>query len=160
MLNRGEIRVAIIGTGHVGLVTAAIFAERGFKVMALDHDKDKVDMINRGKAPYFEANLDEIVEKVVATGMLKAVLDREKAVKSSNICFIAVGTPSLPDGSADLRYVKAVAADIGEALKDKDEYTLVVARSTVVPGIQQGMLFCLSLKRILVKRLGEILVYV
>jgi UDPglucose 6-dehydrogenase len=126
-------RIAILGTGYVGLVAAAVFADRGFQVLTSSQDEKKVKQINKGKAPFFEEGLDPLVKKTIKDGTLKAVHGREKAVRSSDILFIAVGTPSLMSGEADLRLIKETAQAIGTALKDKKEYSLVVTRSTVVP---------------------------
>jgi len=126
-------RIAILGTGYVGLVAAAVFADRGFQVLTSSQDEKKVKQINKGKAPFFEEGLDPLVKKTIMEGTLKAVHGREEAVLSSDILFIAVGTPSLMSGEADLRLIKETAQAIGTALRDKNEYTLVVTRSTVVP---------------------------
>jgi len=127
-------RIAILGTGYVGLVAAAIFADRGFSVLTSSEDPHKVETINSGRAPFYEKDLDEIVERTVRSGRLKAVLGRREAVLNSDIFFIAVGTPSLMSGEADLRLIKETSTEIGKALKDKKEYCVVVARSTIVPG--------------------------
>lgn len=127
-------RIAILGTGYVGLVAAAVFAERGFNVLTSSQSEEKVDTINRGKAPFYEKDLDAVIEKAVGTGKLRAVLGRREAVLNSDIFFIAVGTPSLMSGEADLSLIKETATEIGNALRDKDTYSLVVARSTIVPG--------------------------
>jgi UDPglucose 6-dehydrogenase len=126
-------RIAILGTGYVGLVAAAVFADRGFQVLTSSQDEKKVKQINRGKAPFYEKDLDPLVKKTTKAGTLKAVHGRREAVLSSDILFIAVGTPSLMSGEADLRLIKDTAQAIGTALKEKDDYTLVVTRSTVVP---------------------------
>jgi UDPglucose 6-dehydrogenase len=128
------MKISIIGTGYVGLVAAACFADRGFEVITSSHDEDKVKTINEGKAPFYEKGLDEIVERTVKKGTLKAVVGREEAILDSDISFIAVGTPSLPDGSADLTFIKQTASEIGKALKQRSGYHVVVARSTIVPG--------------------------
>ena len=126
-------RIAILGTGYVGLVAAAVFADRGFQVLTSSQDEGKVARINQGRSPFYEKDLDPLVEKTTREGTLRAVHGRREAVLSSDICFIAVGTPSLMSGEADLRLIKETAKAIGGALKEKDEYTLVVTRSTVVP---------------------------
>jgi UDPglucose 6-dehydrogenase len=115
------------------LVAAAVFADRGFSVLTSSQDADKVKLINAGKAPFFEKDLDPLVEKTTRKGTLKAVHGRREAVLSSDILFVAVGTPSLMSGEADLRLIKETALSIGTAMKEKDGYTLVVTRSTVVP---------------------------
>jgi UDPglucose 6-dehydrogenase len=133
-------RIAILGTGYVGLVAAAVFADRGFQVLTSSQDEDKVKKINQGKAPFFEEDLDPLVEKTVREGTLKAVHGRREAVLSSDILFIAVGTPSLMSGEADLRLIKETAQAIGTVIKEKDDYTLVVARSTVVPSTTRQLI--------------------
>lgn len=133
-------RIAILGTGYVGLVAAAVFADRGFDVIASSQDKAKVATINKGKAPFYENDLEPIIKRTVKKGKLKAVHGREKAVLQSDICFIAVGTPSLMSGEADLSLIRETAVAIGKALRDKNEYTLIVARSTIVPGTTRNVI--------------------
>ncbi len=132
-------RIAILGTGYVGLVAAAVFADRDFYVLASTHDANKVKQINEGKAPFFEKDLDPIVERTVKNGFLRAVHGRQEAVLESDILFIAVGTPSLMSGEADLRLIRETAEAIGTALKDKQGYTLIVTRSTVVPSTTRSV---------------------
>ncbi len=131
---------AILGTGYVGLVAAAVFADRDFKVLTSSQDKGKVDTINAGKAPFFENDLEPIINRTVKKGTLRAVHGREEAVLNSDICFIAVGTPSLVSGEADLSLVKDTAIAIGKALKKKDKYSVIVARSTIVPGTTRNVI--------------------
>ncbi len=133
-------KVAILGTGYVGLVAAAVFADRDFEVLTSSQNKEKVDAINQGQAPFYEKDLDAIVERTVTAGTLKAIHGRREAVLNSDIFFIAVGTPSLMSGEADLRLIKETAIAIGEALRDKKEYCLVVARSTIVPGTTRTLI--------------------
>jgi UDPglucose 6-dehydrogenase len=132
--------VAILGTGYVGLVAAAVFADRDFKVLTSSQDKEKVDTINAGKAPFFENDLEPIITRTVKKGTLRAVHGREEAVLNSDICFIAVGTPSLVSGEADLSLVKDTAIAIGKALKKKSTYSVIVARSTIVPGTTRNVI--------------------
>jgi UDPglucose 6-dehydrogenase len=132
-------RIAILGTGYVGLVAAAVFADRDFYVLTSTQDADKVKQINEGKAPFFEKDLDPIVERAVKNGFLRAVHGRQEAVLQSDILFIAVGTPSLMSGEADLRLIKETAEAIGTAIKDKQDYTLIVTRSTVVPSTTRSL---------------------
>ena len=132
--------VAILGTGYVGLVAAAVFADRDFKVLTSSQDKEKVDTINAGKAPFFENDLEPIINRTVKKGTLRAVHGREEAVLKSDICFIAVGTPSLVSGEADLSLIKDTAIAIGKALKNKDKYSVIVARSTIIPGTTRNVI--------------------
>lgn len=133
-------RIAILGTGYVGLVAAAVFADRGFDVLTSSQDKAKVNTINKGISPFFENDLEPIITRTAKNGKLKAVYGREEAVLNSDICFIAVGTPSLMSGEADLSLIKETAVFIGKALKDKKEYMLIVARSTIVPGTTRNII--------------------
>jgi UDPglucose 6-dehydrogenase len=127
--------LTVIGTGFVGLVTSAIFADKGFKTTALDINEKIVAMVNKGKAHFFEPQLQELLERVVLKKKtLTASSEIIESIKTSSITFICVGTPSQEDGTCDLQYVENVAKDIGKALESKDEYHLVIMKSTVVPG--------------------------
>jgi UDPglucose 6-dehydrogenase len=132
------MRVSIIGSGYVGLVTGACLAELGNHVVLVDVVKEKVEKINRGIAPIYEENLDMMLKKNTGHGRLHATTHTEKAIKETNLTFIAVGTPSRRDGSIDLAYIRKAAEDIGKALKEKDTYHTVVVKSTVVPGTTVG----------------------
>ena len=128
------MKISIIGTGYVGLVTGTCFAELGNTVTLVDIIKDKVEKINSGIAPIYEDGLDTMLKKNLGKGRLHATMNLEKAVLESDVTFISVGTPSRPDGSIDLVYVKKAAESIGKALKQKEGYHTVVVKSTVVPG--------------------------
>lgn len=140
--------VCIAGTGYVGLVAGSFFADKGFKVVCSTLDEHKVDIINSGKAPFYEKDLDPIVEKVVRSGMMRAVRGRIEAIRGSDLIFISVGTPSLPDGSCDLSFIKGVAEEIGKGVKECCDspgvcgghgYKVVVVRSTVIPGTTRNV---------------------
>jgi UDPglucose 6-dehydrogenase len=126
--------ISILGTGYVGLTTAVGFASKGYKVIISTHEKQKVNSINEGIPPFYEHGLTELLQKVVKKGDLRCVLQCEEVILSTNSTFIATGTPSQPDGSIDLQYIKNSSCEIGEVLKKKDKYHLVVVKSTVVPG--------------------------
>jgi UDPglucose 6-dehydrogenase len=126
------MRVSIVGTGYVGLVTGACLAERGHSVVCIDIDPRKVDMINRGEAPFHEQGLPELLRSVIGS-KLRATTDLAAAVAGSDLTLIAVGTPAR-DGRIDLAFVKRAAEEIGAALKAKSGYHVVVVKSTVVPG--------------------------
>jgi len=126
------MKVSVIGTGYVGLVSGVCLAEKGHEVVCVDIDKAKVDMINGGRPPIYEVGLEELLKNNIGT-RLKAVTDLADAVHQSEITLIAVGTPF--DGERiDLTYVKQVSREIGKALAGKDAYHVVVVKSTVVPG--------------------------
>ena len=126
------MRISVIGTGYVGLVSGACFAEIGHDCLCVDIDTSKVDRINRGEPPIHENGLEVLLARHVGT-RLRATTDLRAAVLDSSITFIAVGTPF--DGSRiDLTYVREAARQIGEALRDKPSFHTVVVKSTVVPG--------------------------
>jgi UDPglucose 6-dehydrogenase/GDP-mannose 6-dehydrogenase len=126
------MRVSIVGTGYVGLVTGACLAEKGHEVVCVDVDEGKVERINRGQSPIREAGLDSLLKRHAGRG-LKATTDLAGAVRGSTLTLIAVGTPF--DGEAiDLAQVREAARGVGAALKDKQGWHAVVVKSTVVPG--------------------------
>ena len=125
------MRITVIGTGYVGLVSGACLAEVGNEVLCIDVDARKIDMLNAGKIPIYEPGLEEIVKNNVAAGRLSFTTDIEKSVNFGEIQFIAVGTPPGEDGSADLQYVVAAARNIGRHM---NVFKLVVDKSTVPVG--------------------------
>lgn len=126
------MRIAMIGTGYVGLVSGACFSEFGVDVVCVDKDAGKIDRLNKGEIPIFEPGLDTLVEKNVAAGRLAFTTDLKSALRETDAVFIAVGTPSRRgDGHADLSFVYAAAAEIAEGL---DGYTVIVTKSTVPVG--------------------------
>jgi len=128
------MRISIIGAGYVGLVAAACFANRGFKVLISTKDPKKIKMINEGKAPFFEPGLDGLLRKAARSGMLQASGTRAEAVLNSDVTFVCVGTPSADDGSIDLNFIYEAAEEVGRSLRKKKGYHVVVMRSTIVPG--------------------------
>ena len=126
------MRIAVIGSGYVGLVSGACFSEFGVEVTCVDNDAAKIARLQHGEIPIFEPGLDQIVQSNAASGRLRFASDLSKAVEGADAVFIAVGTPSRRgDGHADLSYVFAAAEDIAKAVKD---YTVVVTKSTVPVG--------------------------
>ncbi len=126
------MRIAMIGTGYVGLVSGTCFSEFGVGVTCVDNDANKIERLNRGEIPIYEPGLDDLLEANVAAGRLSFTTDLKRAVAGADAVFIAVGTPSRRgDGHADLSYVYAAAGEIAEAL---DGYTVVVNKSTVPVG--------------------------
>src|SRR5437762_3016309 len=130
------MRIAMIGTGYVGLVSGACFSEFGVSVTCVDMDADKIARLSRGEIPIFEPGLDQLVASNAAAGRLLFTTDLKSAVRGADAVFIAVGTPSRRgDGHADLSYVFAAAAEIAEALAEQPgERTVVVTKSTVPVG--------------------------
>jgi UDPglucose 6-dehydrogenase len=121
----------MIGTGYVGLVSGACFAEFGVQVVCADNDEAKVSALRSGTVPIYEPGIEELVERNVSQGRLSFTTDTAEAIRSSLVIFIAVSTPSLPDGSTDLAMVEAVSREIGRAM---DGYKVVVTKSTVPVG--------------------------
>ncbi len=125
------MRLTIFGSGYVGLVTGACFAEAGNNVLCVDVDERKIEMLKRGESPIFEPGLSELLKKNIAAGRIQFTTDAAEGVKHGLFQFIAVGTPPDEDGSADLKYVLAVAESIG---RHTSEYRIVVTKSTVPVG--------------------------
>ena len=123
--------IAIIGTGYVGLVTGACLAKLGNKVICVDIDKRKIKKLKEGIIPFYEPNLSELVTKKIKDKKLFFETNLAQAIRQSEIFFIAVGTPPMENGSADLSYIEKVVEDIGKNLK---KYAVVVIKSTVPPG--------------------------
>ncbi|MEE9398040.1 MAG: UDP-glucose/GDP-mannose dehydrogenase family protein [Methylococcales bacterium] len=125
------MNITIFGSGYVGLVTGACLAEVGNHVVCMDVDENKIAMLNRGEVPIHEPGLDDLIARNMAAGRIEFTTDSEYAVNHGLFQYIAVGTPSDEDGSADLQYVLAVAKSIGEKA---NEYKVVVDKSTVPVG--------------------------
>ncbi len=125
------MHIGVIGTGYVGLVTGACFAEFGIFVTCIDKDEAKIRALKKGHIPFYEPGLDALVQKNVKNGRLKFSTKIGDAVDSSLAIFIAVGTPPRGDGSADMRYVEQVADEIARHIKD---YKVIVTKSTVPVG--------------------------
>jgi len=125
------MKIAVVGTGYVGLVVGACLAETGNDIVCVDKDASKVRMLRKARVPIYEPGLTELVRKNTAEGRLAFTTQLGRAVKGAQIVFIAVGTPQGEDGSADLQHVIAVARDIGRAM---DGYQVIVNKSTVPVG--------------------------
>jgi len=125
------MKITVIGTGYVGLVSGACLAEMGNDVLCLDVDPRKIEMLERGEIPIWEPGLQEMVRRNVAANRMKFTLDVERSVGHGTIQFIAVGTPPDEDGSADLQYVLAAARNVGRYMTD---YKVIVDKSTVPVG--------------------------
>lgn len=128
------MRISIFGMGYVGAVSAGCLATDGHEVIGVDPNPTKVQLINEGKTPIIEKDIGEMVAASAAAGRLRATTNVEEAVFGSEISLICVGTPSQLNGNLDLSYVRRVCEEIGEALKKKDTFHVVVARSTMLPG--------------------------
>ncbi len=129
------MRLSIIGTGYVGLVTAACFAKLGHHVICVDIDPEKIQKINNGVSPIYEQGLDNLL--VTYKERITATTDYQDAIKNTDVTFLCVGTPSRKDGSLDVSYLKEATQHIATVLKEKVTWHLIVVKSTVLPGTTQ-----------------------
>ncbi len=125
------MNIAIVGTGYVGLVSGACFAEVGIDVTCVDIDADKIEKLKEGKIPIYEPGLEDLVTRNTKAGRLHFTTDLKNCIDNTDVVFCAVGTPPDEDGSADLRYVEAVAREFGSLI---NRYTIFVTKSTVPVG--------------------------
>jgi UDPglucose 6-dehydrogenase len=131
------MKLTMVGTGYVGLVTGTCLASTGNEVTCLDIDEKKIAKLNRGESPIYEPGLSDMITRNIAANRLSFTTDKMRAYRDAEVIFICVGTPSDVDGSADLRAVLGVAADIGDALQaigEQDKPKLVIVKSTVPVG--------------------------
>jgi len=127
------VKISIIGTGYVGLVTGATLSDLGNSVVCLDIIEEKIKMLNSGKSPIYEPGLEKLIKKGIAKKNLIGSTDVEKHIRNTEITFICVGTPSDKNGNIDLSYIKSASSTIGRALRDKKGTHTVIVKSTVVP---------------------------
>ena len=136
------MRITIFGLGYVGCISAACFAKEGHEVFGVDINKEKVDIINAGQSPIIEPGLEDCIKEAVESGKLTATTDVRNAVLKSEISLVCVGTPGSKNGNINLDYIYRVAEQVGDILKDSDNYHVFVIRSTVLPGTHEK---CLSI---------------
>ena len=147
------MKISVFGLGYVGCISAACLAKEGHDVIGVDVNQMKVDMLQDGKSPIVEKDINEILDEVLrlsaqsGKGSLKTTTNATDAVKNTDLSLICVGTPSRPNGSLSLEYIKSCARDIGEGLKEKDGYHVVVGRSTMLPG---------SIEDVIIKKIEEL----
>ena len=125
------MKIVVVGTGYVGLVTGACLSDVGLEVICVDVDVKKIENLKKGILPIYEPGLEDIVERNFRKERLQFTTDLPTAIKGADVAFIAVGTPPGEDGSADLKYVLAVATEIGSSMND---YGVIVTKSTVPVG--------------------------
>lgn len=128
------MNVCVIGTGYVGLVTGVCLARTGHRVTCVDNNEEKVKLMKSGQSPIYEPGLSELMQAAMTAGTIEFTSDLATSVDQSDILFIAVGTPPLPTGESDTRYVEAVAQGIGSSLKSGSSYKVIVNKSTVPIG--------------------------
>jgi UDPglucose 6-dehydrogenase len=136
-LKQKSAAVSIVGMGYVGLCTAVTFASRGIRTIGIDIDQLRIEQIRKGKAPLHEPLLDPMLKNAVKKKLLDATSD-VSAAADTDTTFLTVGTPSQQDGSIDLSYIKNATEDLGNVVREKQSYHLVVVKSTVVPGTTNG----------------------
>ncbi|MFD2699385.1 UDP-glucose dehydrogenase family protein [Paenibacillus shunpengii] len=128
------MKIAVIGTGYVGLVSGVCFSEIGNEVICVDNNPIKVEMLERGEVPIYEPGLDELIIKNKAAGRLSFTFDINSAVQNSDLVLLAVGTPAQPNGEADLRFIKQAAIDIAQAMNGSK---IIATKSTVPVGTNE-----------------------
>ena len=133
------MKISIFGLGYVGAVSAGCLATDGHEVIGVDPNKTKVDLINQGTTPIIEKDIGEMIAATVKSGHLRATADVRDAVFGSDMSLICVGTPSQLNGNLDLSHVRKVCQEIGAAIREKDTFHVVVARSTMLPGSMRSL---------------------
>ena len=131
--------ISIFGLGYVGAVTAACFASRGYRIIGVDPNPLKVDLIDSGMSPIVEADIADMIADAKRAGLISATLRATEAISNSDISFVSVGTPSQRNGKLDLSHIRTVCADIGRALRQKDSFHWIVVRSTILPGTTENV---------------------
>jgi GDP-mannose 6-dehydrogenase len=148
------MKISVLGLGYVGAVSAGCLAQDGHEVIGVDPERTKVDLINSGRSPIIEKGIGEIVAEQVAAGKLRASTDVAAAVRHTDLVLVCVGTPSLPNGGIDLRYIRRVCEQIGTTLKSHDGAPVIVMRSTMLPGTMRDVVIPI-LEKASGKKAGE-----
>ena len=132
------MKISIFGLGYVGAVSLACLSRDGHEVTGVDIDETKLKLIGEGKSPIIEQGILELMQEVVSSGRVKVTSSAAEAISSTDISFVCVGTPSLPNGDQNLGAMTRLSEQIGDALKDKQDHHTIVVRSTVQPGTVEG----------------------
>jgi GDP-mannose 6-dehydrogenase len=148
------MKISVLGLGYVGAVSAGCLARDGHEVIGVDPERTKVELINAARSPIIEKDIGTIIAEQVAAGRLRATTDLAEAVRHSDMSFVCVGTPSLPNGGIDLRYVRRVCEDIGRILATHEGAPVIVMRSTMLPGTMHEVVIP-TLEKFSGKRAGE-----
>jgi len=133
------MNISVFGLGYVGTVSAAALAEGGHRILGVDPNLTKVEMINAGRSPVIEPGLEDLLENGVAAGRIRATTSAEEAIQGSDVSMVCVGTPSATNGSLDITQVEKACQEIGRALPGKDGPHVVVVRSTMLPGTTEDV---------------------
>jgi GDP-mannose 6-dehydrogenase len=147
------MKIAVLGLGYVGAVSAGCLAEQGHEVVGVDPESRKVELVSAGKTPIIEKDIGRIIEHQVSVGHLSATTDVADAVRRSELLLVCVGTPSRGNGDIDLKYVKRVCEQVGAALRDHPGAPVVAIRSTMLPGTMRNIVIP-TLEACSVKRAG------
>ena len=128
------MNISVFGIGYVGCVSAACFSNSGHKVIGIDVNPTKTEMLNSGRSPIVEPGIEELIKKAVQAGTLSATTDSLAGILASDLSLVCVGTPSKSNGSLDLTHIEQVCGEIGSALRGKQSHHTIVIRSTMLPG--------------------------
>ena len=131
--------ISIVGIGYVGLCTAIAFTNKGYNVIAIDKDPNKVTSINKGIPHFYEPDLKNLLKEANKKSLIKGTKDIEQSIANTDVTYITVGTPSNLDGSINLAQIESASTEIGKALAKKEKYHLIVVKSTVVPGTTENI---------------------
>ena len=134
-------KIAVVGTGYVGLVTGTCFAETGNHVTCIDIDEAKVNLMKNSEVPFYEPNLESLFKKNISSGNLNFTQSLAEGVRDAEVVFLALPTPPGEDGSADLTYVLDVADELGKIIAD---YKIIVNKSTVPVGTSEQVFTCIQ----------------
>ena len=148
------MKISVLGLGYVGAVSAACLARDGHEVIGVDPERTKVELINAGKTPIIEADVGPIIATQVPAGKLRATTGLADAVRQTDLSLVCVGTPSLPNGGIDLKYVRRVCEEIGDTLAAHPGAPVIVMRSTMLPGTMREVVIP-TLEKFSGKRAGE-----
>jgi GDP-mannose 6-dehydrogenase len=148
------MKISVLGLGYVGAVSAACLARDGHEVIGVDPERTKVDLINAGKTPIIENDVGSIIATQVAAGKLRATTELPQAVRHTDLSLVCVGTPSLPNGGIDLKYVRRVCEEVGQTLAAHPGAPVIVMRSTMLPGTMREVVIP-TLEKFSGKRAGE-----
>jgi len=148
------MKISVLGLGYVGAVSAGCLAKDGHEVIGVDPERTKVDLINAGRSPIIERDIDGIIAEQVAAGRLAASTDVATAVRHTDLVFVAVGTPSLANGGIDLKYIRRVCEQIGRSIQTHPGAPVIVMRSTMLPGTMRDVVIP-TLEKFSGKKAGE-----
>ena len=138
------MKIGVIGAGYVGLVTAACFAEKGNDVVLMDVNSQKVELLKQSIVPFYEPGLEDILRRTIVNGNFKPTILLKDVVDNCEIIFIAVGTPQGESNIVDTRWVFEVADNLGQLIKDSNEFKIIIVKSTVPPGTNREVINIIS----------------